>query len=351
MAHKMAIIGYGGMAGYHHDMIQNNFPQLEISGVYDVREESVQKAQERGLKAFSAPDQIYADKEIELVLIATPNDVHKSYAIGCLQAGKHVICEKPVTLNAGELEDIIAAVKNSGKFFTVHQNRRWDRDFLMVKKIFEDKLLQDPYMIESRVQGSRQSLHGWRGWKQNGGGMVLDWGVHLMDQMLNFIPHKVVSVNAVLHKVFSPEVDDNFTASFRFENGLHYIVNIAMNCLIIQPRWHVSAYDGTAVIENWDCKGKIVKLTDAKTMEWAEDIVYTAAGPTRSMAPRPKETTQELELPHIEVTGRDYYQNIVDSLDGKTTPLVKPEQALRVMKLIDLVFLSDKEKHGIACNI
>ncbi|MDR0563302.1 MAG: Gfo/Idh/MocA family oxidoreductase [Spirochaetaceae bacterium] len=352
MTHNMAIIGYGGMAGYHHDLIQKHFSQnLQISGVYDVREEAGKKAQERGLKVYGSAEQIYADKEVELVLVATPNDVHKSYSIACLQAGKHVICEKPVTLNSGELEEIIGYAKRSGRFFTVHQNRRWDTDFLILKKIFESGMLHDPYMIESRVQGSQRALHGWRGWKQNGGGMVLDWGIHLIDQMLNFCPCKVVSVNAVLHQVFSKEVDDNFTASFRFENGLHYLVNIAMNSFIVQPRWHISAEDGTALIENWNCDGRIVKLADAKTLEWAEDIVYTAAGPTRSMAPRPKETTLELELPKAVSDGLDYYRNISDALDGKASPIVKPEESLRVMKLIDLVFLSDKEKHGIACAI
>jgi predicted dehydrogenase len=206
-------------------------------------------------------------------------------------------------------------------------------------------------MIESRVQGSRQGLHGWRGWKQNGGGMVLDWGVHLIDQMLNFCPQKLVSVDAVLHKIFAPEVDDNFTATFRFENGLHYLVNIAMNCFVVQPRWHISAADGTTIIENWDCKGKIVKVSDNATLDWAEDIVYTAAGPTRSMAPRPKETTVELPLPKADQGWTEYYKNILQVLEGKASPTVTTDQALRVMKVIDLVFLSEKEKHGIECNL
>jgi len=328
-----------------------SFPELEIAGIYDIRPEAVEKAREKNLHAFDSPQQIYADKSIELVLIATPNDVHKSYAIACLEAGKNVISEKPVTLNAAELEEIIAVAKKAGKFFTVHQNRRWDKDFLIAKKLFNDGILHDAYTIESRVQGSRQSLHGWRGWKQNGGGMVLDWGVHLMDQMLDFFPQKVVSVNAILHKVFAPEVEDNFTATFRFENGLDYIVNIAMNSFIVQPRWHISAADGTAIIENWECEGKIVKLADSKNLEWAEDIVYTAAGPTRSMAPRPKDTTVELALPEVEGSWLDYYRNIIAALEGKATPIVTPEQALRVMRLIDLVFLSDDKKHGIECNI
>ncbi|GHV87245.1 oxidoreductase [Spirochaetia bacterium] len=351
MAHKMAIIGFGGMAGYHQKNINEHFPELEIAGIYDIRPEAVQKARDLGINAFDSPERIYADRDIELVLVATPNDVHKPYAIACLEAGKNVISEKPVTLNSAELEEIIAASRKAGKFFTVHQNRRWDADFLSLKRIFADGILHDPYMIESRVQGSRQALHGWRGWKQNGGGMVLDWGVHLIDQMLNFCPRKLVSVNAVLHKVFAPEVDDNFTASFRFENGLHYLVNIAMNSFIVQPRWHISAADGTALIEDWDCKGKIVKLSDASTLDWAEDIVYTAAGPTRSMAPRPKNTTLELPLPKAERTWLEYYKNIVAVLDGKAQPIVTTDQALRVMKVIDLVFRSDKEKHGIACSL
>jgi predicted dehydrogenase len=352
MAHKMAIIGYGGMAGWHHDKISKNFSQqLQIAGIYDVREEAAAKARERGLKVYPSAEAIYADKEVELVLITTPNDFHKPYAIACLQAGKNVISEKPVTLNAAELEAIIAVSKSTGKFFTVHQNRRWDRDFLIAKKIFADGILSDPYVIESRVQGSGRALHGWRGWKQNGGGMVLDWGIHLFDQMLNFFPQKIVEVNAVLHQVFSKEVDDNFTASFRFEDGLNYIVNIATNSFVVQPRWHISANDGTAVIENWECKGRIVKLADAKTLEWSEDIVYTAAGPTRSMAPRPKETTLEMELPEVTPADLDYYKNILDCLDGKAKPIVTTDQALRVMKLVDLVFQSGKEKHGITCNL
>jgi predicted dehydrogenase len=348
----MAIIGYGGMANYHHEHIKKNFPGLEIAGVYDVREEAAAKARDKGLRAFDSPGEIYRNRDIELVLVTTPNDFHRPYAVACLEAGKNVISEKPVTLNAGELEEIIAASEKAGKFFTIHQNRRWDRDFLTMKQVFAQGLLRDPYVIESRVQGSRRGLHGWRGWKQNGGGMVLDWGVHLIDQMLNFAGEtKLVSVNAVLHRVFAPEVDDNFTASFRFENGLNYIVNVAMNSFIVQPRWHISAADGTCLIENWECAGKIVKLADDKTLEWSEDIVYTAAGPTRSMAPRPKETTLELPLPEVSGSWQDYYRNIIEALEGKAEPVVKTSEALRVMRAIDLVFQSDEKKRGLECYL
>lgn len=74
--------------------------------------------------------------------------------------------------------------------------------------------------------------------------------------------------------------------------------------------------EGTAVIENWNCEGKIVKLQTEEQMAWDDEIVYTEAGPTRTMAPRPKQTTEEIALPEVESNWTDYYQNIVGVLDG-----------------------------------
>ena len=138
-----------------------------------------------------------------MVTIAVPNNFHKELAIQCLRAGKNVVCEKPVTMNAAELEEIMAVSKETGKLFSVHQNRRWDKDYRIIKKIIEDGTLGAPYFIESRVQGSRGAMYGWRGYKVNGGGMVLDWGVHLLDQMMDMIDSPVVSVDAHLQTVFS----------------------------------------------------------------------------------------------------------------------------------------------------
>jgi len=351
MSYKMAIIGFGGMGSWHYENVSKSIPEISFTGIYDIRPEAQERAKSLGLHVYESAETLYADKTIDLVLVATPNDTHAPYAIECLRSGKNVISEKPVTLSCELLDGVLAESEKAGKFFTVHQNRRWDRDFLTVKKILGDKILNNPYTIESRVQGSRRALHGWRGYKQNGGGMVLDWGVHLMDQMLNMIPGKVVSVSAHLHQVFAPEVDDNFTAMFRFDSGLTYIVNIAMNCFIQQPRWHVSCEDGTAVIENWELDGKIVKLADQTEIDWSEDIVYTAAGPTRSMAPRPKETTMEVPFPAIQGEWTDYYRNIVDALAGKAEPIVTKVQIRRLLRLIEVVFESHEKRTDISCEI
>lgn len=351
MRHQMGMIGYGGMANWHRKTLEQKLPELKIKGVYDIRPEAMKKAVEDGLQAYESAEALLADNEIDLVLVATPNNFHKDYVVEALRAGKNVISEKPVTMNVTELREIMEVERQTGKLFTIHQNRRWDKNFVIVKKILEGGQIGAPYFIESRVQGSRGGMYGWRGYKVNGGGMLLDWGVHLIDQALDLIDSPVVSVDAHLRSVFSNEVDDNIKVLLRFENDVSFLLEMSTNCFIPQPRWHISCTDGTAVIEDWECHGKMVKLRENGQMEWADDIVYTAAGPTRTMAPRPSHTTQVLPLPEVQSDSIAFYQNVLDVLDGKAQPRVTSRQALRVMQVIEAAFASEEQKHGIRCHI
>ncbi|MCL2190276.1 MAG: Gfo/Idh/MocA family oxidoreductase [Defluviitaleaceae bacterium] len=347
MAIKMAIIGVGGMAGWHYDNVKGHVKGLEIVGGYDIREEAKKRmTADWGIKSYNSPEEIYADKSIDLVLIATPNDLHKSLSIACLEAGKHVLCEKPVTLNAKELEEVIAVAKKTGKIFTINQNRRWDKDYLTIRKILADKMLGDVYNIESRVQGSRR-LFGWRAFKPNGGGLLLDWGVHLLDQILDVIPEKITSVQAHIHNVHHKEVDDAFTVLLRFENGCSVNVSITTNCYIDLPRWHVSGTDGTAVILDWEQNGHVITLADPSIQDWEDAVIYTHAGPTHTMLPRPKYTTKKEALPTVKGDWVDVYRNIVDVINGNAELIITPEQALRVMKVIDAAFESEKTGKAI----
>lgn len=349
--YTMAMLGFGGMAGWHREKLEKQMPRIRVKGIYDVLPEARAQAQEYGLHVYESAEALLADAEVDLVLIATPNNFHKDYAVSALRAGKNVICEKPVTLDATELEEIIAVQKETGKLFSIHQNRRWDTDYKMVEAMLQNETIGKPYFIESRVQGSRGSMHGWRGYKVDGGGMLLDWGVHLIDQALNLIASPVVSVDAHLEGVFSKEVDDSIKVWLRFANGVSYLMEMSTNCFIPMPRWHVSCTEGTMVIDNWDCDGKIVTLKENGPMQWADDIVYTAAGPTRTMAPRPAHTTQTLPLPAMKTDSIAYYENIVAVLDGTAPLLVQPAQALRVMQVIDLAFESSRAKCGMRCEI
>ena len=351
MGHKLAIIGYGGMGGWHHRSVTDSIDKTMVKGIYDIRDEACQKATESGLQVYQSVDEIIQDNEIDLVTIAVPNNFHKDYAIACLRGGKNVICEKPVTMNAAELREIIAVATETGKLFTIHQNRRWDRDYKIIRKLYQEGTLGQPYFIESRVQGSGQMLHGWRGYRENGGGMVYDWGVHLFDQLLNLIDSPVVSIAPHLVHLFNQEVDDSFKVFLTFENGISALVEVATNCFINHPRWHMCGSEGTVIIRDWECNGEIVSLANKEVLKWEDDIVYTAAGPTRTMAPRPDYTKKILPLPQVDTTWTDFYNNIIDVLDHKAELIVTPEQALRVMTLIDTIFLAAKEGKPLSCRI
>ena len=127
-----------------------------------------------------------------------------------MEAGKNVICEKPVALNSRQLQDMIDASKKNGVLFTVHQNRRWDEDFLTMKKIYDEGTLGPVFNIETRVHGSRGIPGDWRNAKVHGGGMVLDWGVHMLDQIMMMVEKPLRSVYAILSHVTNDDVDDGF---------------------------------------------------------------------------------------------------------------------------------------------
>jgi len=345
MAHKMGIIGYGGMAGWHHEN-SKRIKDFQVVAAYDIDAGRLDVAKERGLKTYDNLDGFLTDKSFDMVLVATPNNFHKPMTIAALEAGKHVICEKPVAMNLEDFDEMYETAKKTGKLFTVHQNRRWDRDFNIVKKAIETGLVGKPYTIESRVMGRNGMIHGWRNYKVAGGGMVFDWGVHLIDQILWMIKEPIAEVYANLHMVKAAEVDDYFKAIIRFKSGMSAQIEVGMYNLELLPRWYVCGDVGGLVVKDWECNGRITHAKDT-TISWEPEIIQTAAGPTRSMAPRPKETLEELPLPEVETDWADYYHNVLAVLDGKEELIVKPEEARRVMQVMAAIFESSETGKSI----
>ena len=134
------IIGYGGMGGWHTQQLKT-MEEINLLGVYDILPGRNLLAEEKGLHAYSSFEEVLNDPQVDLVTVAIPNDQHRDVCIQAMEAGKNVICEKPVALNSRQLQDMIDASKKNGVLFTVHQNRRWDEDFLTMKKIYDEGTL------------------------------------------------------------------------------------------------------------------------------------------------------------------------------------------------------------------
>ena len=349
MQHNLAIIGFGGMGSHHyHKLLKEQ--EIVCTGVWDIRECRRQYAAELGLHVYASLEDLLADDSIEIVLIATPNDVHHPIALQALAAGKHVICEKPVTLNAKLLAEMQEAADKAGKFLTVHQNRRWDRGYHIVRRILEEGKLGNVYRIESRVHGAHGIPGDWRQDPKQGGGMVYDWGIHLLDQAMMLFPdNKITSVYATLNNVTNEVVDDGFFVDLLFDNGIHYTVEVGTSHFITLPRWMVMGQDGTMLLDNWGLEGKIVCAHG----EDDKDVVpvVTAAGLTKTMAPRREDTIKTFDIPDLWPDIGEYYRNITACLEGREAPIVTPAQMMRVMHLIEAVFASARTGEVIPFEI
>ncbi len=335
MRHKMAIVGFGGMAEWHYQEIQT-IEGLEIAGIWDIREERRTYARELGLHVYGDMEELLADAGTDLVLVAAPNDVHKPVAVAAMEAGKNVICEKPITLNSGDLQEMEETAGKTGRFLTVHQNRRWDEDYLTVKKILEEGKLGELFRLESRVHGSRGIPGDWRQEREHGGGMLLDWGVHLLDQLLLlFEGVSVESVHATETHVTNQLVDDGFRAELMFANGVSALVEVGTSNFVSLPRWYVMGADGTAVIEDWDLSGRIVRASGVDEKDVTP--VITAAGLTKTMEPRRDDSIFTEPLPKVESDVREFYLNVMAVLEGREESRIRLPEVTRVMKLMEAI--------------
>lgn len=338
--YAVALVGYGGM-GHWHSRLLKEFDEIFLYGVYDIAPEKRAEAKENGYVVFESFDELLADPAVDVVLVATPNDYHRDYVIRALEAGKNAVSEKPVTLSSADLQMMIDAANRTGKLFTVHQNRRWDGDFHIIKRIYAEHSLGDIHRIESRVHGSRGIPGDWRGKKEHGGGMVLDWGVHILDQMLQLVPEKIVSVYGHMEHITNYEVDDGFEIVLTFASGLTALLEVGTSNFINLPRWYVLGENGSAVVNNFKGEGKIVNITSWDNRDAVP--VVTAAGLTKTMAPRTNETIREQPLPEVHPDIHDFYKNVVATIKGEAEQIVKHEELMRVMKVMEAAFESDRK--------
>lgn len=344
MKKNLVVVGYGGMGGWHADHALKS-DVVELLGIYDIKPECCALARERGIFAYDSLDAPLADDHVDIITVAVPNDSHIDIVLRALEAGKNVICEKPVAMDSRELEEMISAAEKSGRIFSVHQNRRFDVDFLAIKQIKESGELGDIINIESRIHGSRGIPSDWRGEKKHGGGMVLDWGVHLIDQLLQIFDEKIERVNCVFDHITNQEVDDGFKLNIYFEGGKSAYIEVGTYNFIAMPRFYMRAQKGSAIITDWreNCR-----VTKCKYWHESEVIpVETAAGLTKTMAPRDFVTVDEYQLDRPSSDVHDYYRNFCAAIDGTATQLVTHAEMRRVMKVMEACFESDRLKQTI----
>ncbi|MDO4285259.1 MAG: Gfo/Idh/MocA family oxidoreductase [Eubacteriales bacterium] len=346
----VGIIGHGFM-GHEHETMLSEMEGIRLVGITDRDPEQLKDVKD-GVTAFASVDKLLGSREIDTVIIAANNNQHLALVKKAAAAGKNIICEKPAALSVTDFDEMIRAVKENNVLFTVHQQRRYDPDFRIMKKLYEEKALGNVYTIKNQLYGFNGNMHDWHVYFNEGGGMLYDWGVHLIDQLLWMVDARVTSVYATVKNVINFEVDDFFNIQLRFSNGVTAEIELGTYYLKDDPgwferHWFMGGDQGSAYADGFRPEGKIVRTTEllhnvsgARTM--------TAAGPTRSFG-NPREGLIVTEpLPEVSTCHRNYFENYIRAYHGQEDFLVKAPEVRRVLCLMEAVRESGKTGKAIA---
>lgn len=228
------ILSYG-MSGrlFHAPFLETN-SRFKLKAVV---ERSKKNAQQRypSIISYDSVDELLGDKDIELVVVNTPNQTHYEFAKKALENGKHVLIEKPCAATSNEIKELFELGKKVGKHIMVFQNRRWDSDFKLVKQVVESGSLGE--IIEFHVRFDRyrkeKSPKIFKEIKQPASGLTYDLGPHLLDQVISLFGKPAKSLKVTSKHRKDSEVDDCFTFVLGYDNGLTVFAHA--NLLVAQP--------------------------------------------------------------------------------------------------------------------
>lgn len=346
---RFGIIGHGFM-GHEHETMLTQMDGIKVVGITDIDPIQLEDVKQ-GIICYKTVDELLDNPDIDVVIIAANNNQHLDLVKKAARAGKDIICEKPASLSVAEFDEMMRVVDENNVKFTVHHQRRFDPDFRKIKEIYDQKSLGEVYTIKNQLYGFNGNMHDWHVYISEGGGMLYDWGVHLIDQVLWMIDSKVKSVFATVRNVINFEVDDYFNIQLLFENGL--MVEIELGTYYLKDadnwyerHWYMLGNEGTAYIDGFHPIGKIVRATDV--LHNVDGVrTMTAAGPTRSFGPPREGLIVTEELPEVDTCHEYYFENYKKAYYGEEDFLVKPAEIRRVLALMEAVRESSKTGKSI----
>lgn len=338
---KFGIIGFGFMGHVHEEMLEKEIKGARVVAICDIDEEQMKDAITKDVLKFTDYEELLKVQEIDTVLVVIPNHLHKDCVIKAAEYGKNIICEKPAAMTVEELDEMIAAVNKYNVHFTVHQQRRLDEDFLTMKAVYDKHSVGNVYTVKSALYGINGNMHDWHVFKKFGGGMLYDWGVHLLDQMLFMIEGKLQTVYADMRNVVNGEVDDYFKILLKFENGIMAEIELGTYYLKDQEKWFerhwfIGGDEGSAYVDGFEPVGKIARTSHMlKSVD--KKVTFSKSGPTRSFGPPQPGILLTEELPHVACNHKMYFDDYITALTHDQPFLVKVDEVRRVLSLMEAI--------------
>ncbi|WP_295945139.1 oxidoreductase [uncultured Xanthomonas sp.] len=327
---NLALLGFGYVGRTFHAPLIAHTPGLHLHTVVSRQAEVVHAAWPQARVVADAA-QAFADPRIDAVVIATPNQTHAPLALAALAQGKHVLVDKPFTLDVAEAQQVLAQAQRADRIVSVFQNRRWDGDFLGVRALLEAGTLGEIAEFHSHFDRHRpQVVDRWREHALPGSGLWFDLGPHLLDQALQlFGPPQSLQADLALQRPGAQTVD-YVHAVLRYPRlrvVLHAGSLVAANGL----RFALHGSGGSYVKHGLDTQEAQLRAGVAPGAPgWGEDPL---PGQLRLVGADGTHAVQTLPAPRGDY--RDCYAAFREAIAGRAPAPVDAAQALAVMRLLE----------------
>jgi predicted dehydrogenase len=343
---RVGLIGFGLAGQAFHAPVIRGVRGMELSCILE-RSGSRAREQHPDVRVARTLEELLADKEIRLCVVATPNDSHVALARACLEAGRDVVVDKPFAPTLTDAEELVRLAKARGRLVTVYQNRRWDGDFQTVKKLVESGVLGSVAEYEARFDRFRLEAKA-SAWRERAGhpgaGVLFDLGPHLIDQaLILFGEPQAITASAFCQRQVS-QVDDAFDVCLEYPR-LRAMLRARIVAYAPGPHFLLHGTKGSFVKYGMDPQEE--KLRGGKPPhgsdwgpDWGEDP-ETLWG-TISLVGEP---SRKVETERGDYRG--FYANLRDAIEKTAAVEVTPEQALRTMRALMLAQESSRERRTV----
>jgi len=352
---RVGLIGFGLAGQAFHAPVIRGVAGMELACIVERRGERAREKYPE-VRVARTSEELLADKEIQLCVIATPNDSHFELARLCLLAGRDVVVDKPFAPTLAEAEELVRLAAERGRLITVYQDRRWDGDFGTVRKILKSGALGTVVEYECRYDRFRlePKTNAWRERPdQPGAGVLFDLGPHVLDQALVLFGEPRAVVASAFCQRETSQVDDAFDVCLIYSDlecsGAHVGLRAMLRARIVAyapgPHFLIHGTKGSFVKYGMDPQEALLRGENVpRGVDWGADWGVEAEEWWGTLS-RVGEPSRRIATERGDYRG--FYANVRDAIEKKTALEVTPEQALRTMRAVVLAHKSSRERRTV----
>ena len=328
---RVGLLGYGAI-GAEHARAAEQLPGLELAIVCDRSADRLTQvaASSPAVQTTGAADALLA-ADVDLIVVSTPPDTHAEWAVRALESGKHVIVEKPLSITTDEADAVLSAAHLAGRRVVTYQNRRFDPDYLAVRREIDEGLIGEVFHTETFIGGYAHPCNYWHSDAEVSGGAIYDWGSHIVDQLLTLTPAPIAHVTCIEHKRRWYDVTnaDHTSLLIRFRDGSEASFIHSDLAAALKPRWFVLGTRGGLVSE-WRSTS-VIRRNEIGTL--SEDRLAVTDAPPEIIRIGPDGSRTTVTLPRP--SRHPFHRELVDDLRYGWPMTVTMEQSRRVVAAME----------------